>query len=66
MYQIVENNGDFYSTNLDVEYTDELSQEQSDVIDELVLRGKPVILVNRIEDFEFTFATKVKQLQDGE
>ena len=66
MYQIVENNGDFYSTNLDVEYTDELSQEQSDVIDELVLRGKPVILVNRIEDFEFTFATKVKKLHDGE
>ncbi len=62
MYQIVENDGEFYSTQLDVEYIDELVEAQTDLIDELILQGKPVVLVNRIEDFEFTFATKVKQL----
>ena len=62
MYQIVENNGEFYSIKLDTEYVDELTEKQADVIDELISRGKPVVLVNRIEDFEFTFATKVKKL----
>ncbi len=62
MYQIVENDGEFYSTQLDVEYIDELVEAQTDLIDELLIQGKPVVLVNKVEDFEFTFATKVIQL----
>ena len=65
MFYITESNGDFYSTDLEVEYIDELSEEQTDIIDDLLAEGKPVVLVNRIDDFKFTFATKVKELVNG-
>ena len=64
MYYITEANGEFYSTDLEVEFVDELSEEQTEIIDELLSQGKPVVLVNNLDDFKFTFATKVKSLNE--
>jgi len=66
MYKIISANGVFYSEDLNAEYIDEISNAKSEVIDELISQGNPVVLVNSISDFEYTFATKVKRLEDGE